>query len=183
MPLGKHWAIFLESFKNHPCQPIHYCVVYAYCVAPLLIIASKQNARVRLRAFAISVKNMQIIAFLCYAQIIYNTNTYLWTAYNVRIPIITVIITYFCCVRKSHDVTLCLCFYHFITIGASWIFLEIINTQFRYQIIVLISMLCSNRVMCIAVHATPTAWWELACLEQAYTSVHGMITHTCDGFL
>ena len=51
---------------------------------------------------------MHIIAFLCHTQIIYNTNTYLWTASNVRIPRITVIITDFWCVRKSHAVTLCM---------------------------------------------------------------------------
>ena len=38
---------------------------------------------------------------------------------NVRIPIITVIITDLWCVRKSHAVTLCMYFYNFITIGAS----------------------------------------------------------------
>ena len=38
---------------------------------------------------------------------------------NVRIAIITVIITDFWCVRKSHAITLCMYFYHFITIGAS----------------------------------------------------------------
>ena len=64
-------------------------------------------------------KTMHIIAFLCCTQIIYNTSTYLWTAYNVRIPIITVIITDFWCVRKSCPVTLCMYFYHFITTGAS----------------------------------------------------------------
>ena len=28
--------------------------------------------------------------------------------------------------------------------------------------------------MCIAVHARPTAWWELACLEQAFRAWHDM---------
>ena len=43
---GNIEQFFLEPFKNHPCQPKHYCTVYAYCAAPLLIIAFKQNARV-----------------------------------------------------------------------------------------------------------------------------------------
>ena len=126
-------------------------------------------------------KTMQIIAFLCYTQIIYNTNTYLWTASNVRIPIITVIITDVWYVRKSHAVTRCMYFYHFITMGASRIFFQIINTSFRYQIIVIISRLCSNRVMCspIAVHARSTGWWELACFEQAFRAWHDF---TRDGF-
>ncbi len=36
-----------------------------------------QTERRRLRAFLISVKPAHIVAFLCYTQIIYNTNTYL----------------------------------------------------------------------------------------------------------
>ena len=115
---------------------------------------------------------MHTIALLCYTQIIYNTNTYFWTVYNVRIPIITVIITDVWCVRKSQAVTLCMYLYHFITIGASGNFFKIINTHFRYQIIVIISRLCSNTVIYIAVHAMPTAWWELACLEQAFRAWH-----------
>ena len=58
---------------------------------------------------------MHIIAFLCYTQIIYNTNFYLLTASNVRIPIITVSITDFWCVRKSHAASVsnkkCVCPY------------------------------------------------------------------------
>ena len=115
---------------------------------------------------------MHTIALLCYTQIIYNTNTYFWTVYNVRIPIITVIITDVWCVRKSQAVTLCMYLYHFITIGASGNFFKIMNTHFRYQIIVIISRLCSNTVIYIAVHAMPTAWWELACLEQAFRAWH-----------
>ena len=48
----------------------------------------------------------------------YNGNT-LCTASNVRIPIITVIITDFWYVHRSHAVTLCMYYYHFKTIGAS----------------------------------------------------------------
>ena len=43
---GNIEQFFLEPFLNHPCQPKHYCIVYAYCAATLLIIAFKQNARV-----------------------------------------------------------------------------------------------------------------------------------------
>ena len=49
---------------------------------------------------------------------------------------------------------------------------KIINTTFRYQIIVIISRLCSNRVLCIAVHAMPIAWWEHGCLQQAIRAWH-----------
>ena len=73
---------------------------------------------------------------------------------------------------KSHAVTLCMYFYHFITIGASGNLKKKINTQFRYQIIVIISRLYSNRVIWIAVHAMPTAWCELACLERAFRAWH-----------
>ena len=46
MPLGKHLAIFLKPFLNHPCQLKHHCTVHEYCAASLLIIAFKQNASV-----------------------------------------------------------------------------------------------------------------------------------------
>ena len=107
---------FSRTILNHPCQPKHDCNVYAYCAAPLLIIAFKQNA-----AFAnfFFCKTMHIIAYICYTQILYNTNTYLWTASNVRIPTSRVIKTDFWCVRKWHAVKLCMYFYHFITMGAS----------------------------------------------------------------
>ena len=85
--------LYYNFFLNHPCQPKLYCTVYAYCAAPLPIIAFKQNSRVASICYVC--KTMRIVAFLCYTQIIYSTNTNLWTASNVRIPISTVIITYF----------------------------------------------------------------------------------------
>ena len=118
MPLGKHWAIFFRTILKSPLS----AKTLLYCLRVLRGAATNyriQTERPRLREFVISINPCTIVAFLCYAQIIYNTNTYLWTASNVRIPIITVIITYFWWVRKSHAVKLSMYCYHFITIGAS----------------------------------------------------------------
>ena len=112
-------------------------------MATLLIIACKQNAAV-CEQFCYSCETMHIIVFLCYTEI-NNTNTYLCTAYDVRIHIITVIITHFLFVRNSHAITLCIYCYNFIIIGTSGNLFKIINIQFKYQIIVIISRLCSNK--------------------------------------
>ena len=74
---------------------------------------------------------MQIIVFLCYTEIIYNMNTYLCTAYNVRIHIIRVIMTDFGFVRNSHAVTLCIYCYHFMIIGTSENLFKMINIEFQ----------------------------------------------------
>ena len=99
--------------------------------------------------------------------VMYNTNTYLYKEYYVRIPIITDVITDFLVCAYILCITIFL-----IIIWASGNFLKMIYIQFKYQLIGKISRLCINTGTCSRTFKANSIIWEHACHEQAFRAWH-----------